>query len=50
MSNASMAEKTNLTRLIQGLITKMNDPKEIVRQEIESFFIQLSYVRHIEPI
>ena len=44
MKNAQMAEKTNLTKLIQSLMMKMNDPKEIVRTEIESLFIMLSYV------
>jgi hypothetical protein len=39
-----MAEKTNLTRLINTLLMKLNDPKEVVRIEIESFFVQLSYV------
>jgi len=35
MKNAQMAEKTNLTKLIHSLIMKMNDPKEIIRSEIE---------------
>lgn len=39
MKNAQMAEKTNLTKLIHSLIMKLNDPKEIVRIEIESFFV-----------
>ncbi|CDW76684.1 UNKNOWN [Stylonychia lemnae] len=43
MRNAQMAEKTNLTKLIHSLIMKMNDPKEIIRAEIESLFVQLSY-------
>lgn len=43
MRNAQMAEKTNMTKLIHSLIMKMNDPKEIVRSEIESFFLQLSF-------
>eukprot|EP00347_Sterkiella_histriomuscorum_P018265 403346170 len=38
MKNAQMAEKTNLTKLIHSLIMKMNDPKEIIRQEIEQLF------------
>ena len=44
MKNAQMAEKTNMTKLIHSLIMKMNDPKELVRIEIESYFLQLSYV------
>ena len=44
MKNAQMAEKTNMTKLIHSLIMKLNDPKEIIRQEIESLFVQLSYV------
>lgn len=40
-----MAEKTNLTKLIHSLIMKMNDPKEIIRSEIESLFVQLSFVK-----
>jgi hypothetical protein len=39
-----MAEKTNLTKLIHSLILKINDPKEVVRQEIENLFVMLSYV------
>lgn len=45
MKNAQMAEKTNMTKLIQSLIMRFNDPREIVRSEIESFFVQLSFVR-----
>ncbi len=44
MKNAQMAEKTNLTKLISSLIMKMNDPKEIIRAEIESLFVMLSFV------
>ena len=44
MKTAQMAEKTNMTKLIHSLIMKLNDPKEIIRQEIESLFVQLSYV------
>jgi hypothetical protein len=44
MKNAQMAEKTNMTKLIQSLIMRFNDPREIVRSEIESFFVQLSFV------
>ncbi len=40
-----MAEKTNMTKLIHSMIMKLNDPKPVVRTEIESFFQQLSYVR-----
>ena len=40
-----MAEKTNLTKLINSLMLKLNDPKDIVRSEIESLFVMLSYVR-----
>ena len=45
MKNAQMAEKTNLTKLIHSLIMKMNDPKEIIRSEIEQLFVMLSFVR-----
>ena len=46
MKNAQMAEKTNLTKLIHNLVIKLNDPKEIVRTEIESLLIMLSYVSY----
>jgi DNA-binding transcriptional regulator LsrR (DeoR family) len=44
MRNAQLAEKTNITRLIHGMVIKLNDPKEIVRIEIESFFTALAQV------
>lgn len=39
-----MAEKTNLSKLTQNLVKKLNDPKEIIRKEIERFILDLSYV------
>ena len=44
MKNAQMAEKTNMTRLIHIMLMKLNDPKPVIRVEVESFFHQLSYV------
>ena len=46
MKNAQMAEKTNMTKLIHSMIIKLNDPKPVIRNEIESFFQQLSYVSY----
>ena len=43
--NASIAEKTNLPKLLQSLIKKLNDPKEIVRNEIERLILDMSYVK-----
>lgn len=45
MRSAHLAEKTNMTKLIHSMIMKLNDPKEVVRVEIESFFLLLSNVR-----
>lgn len=44
MKNSQMAEKSNLSKLTQNLIKKLNDPKEIIRKEIERLFLDLSYV------
>ena len=40
-----MAERTNMTRLIHSMLMKLNDPKAVIRVEVESFFHQLSYVK-----
>ena len=45
MKNAQMAERTNMTRLIHSMLMKLNDPKAVIRVEVESFFHQLSYVK-----
>lgn len=39
-----MGEKTNLTKLTHNLLAKLNDPKEIIRKELENLVIELSFV------